>query len=94
MLVDEFLSDFGVSDRDVSDAFWALVIDELKHIDKVVAILVTLPEYLQGFHHHQGRRHISAMMPSIFTSSIDHHFLANTTTSIKRQSKRSAHYVW
>ena len=47
MLVNEFLGDFGVGYRDVSDAFRALVIDELKYVDKVVTVLVTLPKYLQ-----------------------------------------------
>ena len=47
MFVNELLSDFRVRYGDVSNTFRSLVIDELENIHQVVAVLVTLPEYLQ-----------------------------------------------
>lgn len=47
MFIDELFGCLRVGDRDVSHTFTALVVDKLKDIDEVIAVLVALPENLQ-----------------------------------------------
>ena len=47
MLVDHLLGSLGVDDRDLPDTLGSLVINEFKDVNKVISILVTLPENLE-----------------------------------------------
>ena len=46
MFVYELLGSLRVRDLDFSDTLGSLVINELKYLDQVISVLVTLPEHL------------------------------------------------
>ena len=48
MLVYELLRSLRVRDLNFSDTLGSLVINELKYLDQIISVLITLPEHLSA----------------------------------------------